>query len=481
MRQTCSLLGILAVLLLLCISTNSHAATFELTVEGKGQAHAASTARIQALRQCVALWLTPDEIKGAAVDIHKNVFKRSQELTEVEVLHVDKSSQGVKVQFKITVKDAEVLASLKKIKGLEQALAQKKTPAEAPKPVAEPAPKPAQKTLSQAELLKLFADPKAEDKIAELLQQGDLAKTTVTLDKVGACPALYAYLVKAKAPSVAQVKAFLAAGADASWVSQQGTHSIVEAAFKVPNSEVWRTILAAKPDLAKLQAAHIWPVVAKVLFASNERAELLGQLLAQGLDANICDERGLSLLNVAIKLRSPELVHILLQHQAATNKVDGLGATPLSTAINYQAPLELIELLLKSAADPNQVGKSGQTPLHLAVLAKREDLVQLLLDFKAKIDVQDETGLTPLILASSAGDAAIVKLLLDHGANPNLAAKNGYAPLTYAVSLQHIEIIKLLRAKGADSTAPINFAGQSLSLEEFAKGLGLQEVQDALK
>ena len=149
------------------------------------------------------------------------------------------------------------------------------------------------------------------------------------------------------------------------------------------------------------------------------KKEIVRLLLDHGADGTRADRGGVTALHrVAGDPRLAELAGPLLAKGAPVNAVAGEKlVTPLLLAIS-KGNLSVVTELLAAGADPNLPMAQGVTPLMFASL-QPAPYVSALLGRGAKVDVAAETGVTPLKAAISAGHADVVELLLKAGANPD--------------------------------------------------------------
>ena len=147
--------------------------------------------------------------------------------------------------------------------------------------------------------------------------------------------------------------------------------------------------------------------------------ELAGHLMVDIVD--MMDRTGRTLLSVAVKIRSREMVILLAGKEGrAVNLVDKTGDAPLHVAVRLGAP-EIVQALLKTdTCNPNIVNSQGQYPLHIAVTHNsrdHDDCLDLLLHHKM-VKVNQTHHLTktrtPLILAVHHNHLNAVKTLLHH-------------------------------------------------------------------
>lgn len=95
-------------------------------------------------------------------------------------------------------------------------------------------------------------------------------------------------------------------------------------------------------------------------------------------------------LHLAVRRKDPWAVGMLLAKEAAVDKPNGAGLTPLAMAASgwnadmTEGQVEVTQLLLEKGADVNErIGSSGNTLLHTAQTHGRADLVDLLVRFSA--------------------------------------------------------------------------------------------------
>ena len=153
-----------------------------------------------------------------------------------------------------------------------------------------------------------------------------------------------------------------------------------------------------------------------------------GKLLRlPGIDINMQDENGFTVLHYASFAHHNNCVKLLLMYQADPNVKNNKKETPLHLAIsqgNYKIALDL----LKGGANANIQNQDGRTPLHmcseltfqlLVSIENQHKLISALLAAGAVPHLPDNYGKTLYRVAVLEENASFVALLLSLGAGPN--------------------------------------------------------------
>ena len=179
----------------------------------------------------------------------------------------------------------------------------------------------------------------------------------------------------------------------------------------------------------------------------------LALLLEAGSSPDARSEAGDTPLFYAVNQLDSDMVLLLLEHRAdpnaRTSVKDGVAAamghiplfasfpapqqevlaqaeddTPLHLAVQLKSP-DIVSLLLQHRADGNAQDMMLRTPLHWA---SGLDITRMLLDEGADVNVQDRNGDTPLHIASRRGYKEIVEILLQAGSRPTIQNGKGQTP-----------------------------------------------------
>lgn len=155
----------------------------------------------------------------------------------------------------------------------------------------------------------------------------------------------------------------------------------------------------------------------------------LKSLLAQGVDPNSRDPKGMPALMLAVRRESPRVFDALLAHAGIdVNARNAAGESALMlTAI--AGDLEASQRLIDRGAT---VQHEGWSPIHYAASGPSTALVRLLLERGASVDALAPNGTTPLMLAAQHAPEATVELLLQRGADPRRRNQRGLQAIDFA-------------------------------------------------
>ncbi|KAL2752086.1 hypothetical protein ACRALDRAFT_213564 [Sodiomyces alcalophilus JCM 7366] len=218
------------------------------------------------------------------------------------------------------------------------------------------------------------------------------------------------------------------------------------------------------------------------LAVQEQAIEILRQIVAYGANLENGDDDNADLptpLLLAATTRNPDIVRLLLQHDACSNVRDGIGMTPLHRCQSQSGGVEIAALLLESEPGLlDLVDKGGKTALYMACEMGNEEMVEFLLQRGANPNIcQTLQGsspasgasviCTPLIVgievaATNFRKVRIVEKLLRHGANPSQSDGYGGTAFTAAnnAGLAGSEIRRLLQHY---APAPASPAGRRTS------------------
>jgi ankyrin repeat protein len=145
-------------------------------------------------------------------------------------------------------------------------------------------------------------------------------------------------------------------------------------------------------------------------FARAGDSAELAPLLAQGLPANLRNERGDSLLMLACYHGHPDAARLLLEHGADPEIMNDAGQAPLHGAA-FKGDLATATLLLERGARVDAAGPNGKTALLFAAMFNRVDIARLLLAHGADPLRRDADGNAILDAARKMGASDTAALL----------------------------------------------------------------------
>lgn len=163
------------------------------------------------------------------------------------------------------------------------------------------------------------------------------------------------------------------------------------------------------------------------LAGRSTNKDIFTYFFAKGVKVNHMDTKGNSLLSLAIRYNTPEMVKFLVEKGAAINVKSNKENTLLGdlfqsfNANKKEIFEEKLEYLLANGLEVTTQQAEGNTLLHLAVDKESTFLVKKAIELKTKINQKNDEGLTPLHLAAmKAREVDVIKVLLANGANKNI-------------------------------------------------------------
>ena len=180
-------------------------------------------------------------------------------------------------------------------------------------------------------------------------------------------------------------------------------------------------------------------------------------------DVNATDDRGRSMLDIAIQEAKPEIVRLLMEAGADVNATDDRGDSMLELAI-LRNKLEMVRLLVEAGADVSVTGKRAASIGRVDL-----EIFRLLVEAGADVNVTDDRGNSMLLLAIDGDynpDPEMVRLLVEAGADVNATDDRGRSMLELAIDDYNPEIVRILVEAGAeDVNATDDFRGGRSVLE----------------
>ena len=230
------------------------------------------------------------------------------------------------------------------------------------------------------------------------------------------------------------VKLFILEGADVNLRNVYG-ESPLHFASAAGNKEVAELLISVGADVNVMDNYGYLPLDLAVLFdnmevgmmlASNgsfvcdypsflrfavlkNNRELVKMLIEAGVDVNVEDNDGNTLLHLALRHNFEEIAMLLMAKGSDINAENIYGRS----AVFYVRDKDLAKLLISAGADLH-VESDGNTPLHYVVDRNYGEIVGLFLKNGADINSINNLGKTPLNIAKDRGYSDIVEILLEY-------------------------------------------------------------------
>ncbi|MEO8474629.1 MAG: ankyrin repeat domain-containing protein [Chryseolinea sp.] len=182
-------------------------------------------------------------------------------------------------------------------------------------------------------------------------------------------------------------------------------------------------------------------------------------------------EQGISLLQLAIYYRKPEMVRVLRSRRstidvfeaAAIGEINAVrdtltskpelinsyaadGFTPLGLACFF-GHFDIAQYLVNAGADVNLASNNAfkVAPIHSSCSISSFELTELLLKNNANVNATQQQGVTPLHGTAHNGNHELTKLLIEYGADLGAKTDGGKTPLDMAVEKADIILAESLR------------------------------------
>jgi ankyrin repeat protein len=249
-----------------------------------------------------------------------------------------------------------------------------------------------------------------------------------------ATPDLDAKLLEAaQKPNPTDVRALLAAGADANARSADGSTPMIYAAHFGDIGSV-QALLGAKGDPNLTNRYGVGPMHEAALRAD---AGLLRTLLDAGANVDLALPQGETPLMLASRTSGVDAVRLLIEHGANVNVVERWqGETPLMYAAAFDRG-KVAAALIAAGADLN-----ARTPVN--DLPDRKPAVRYFVEIPS-------AGLTPVMFAARSGAVSVLRVLIEAKADIDAKTPEGFSPVVIALDNLHFDAAKVLVEGGASA------------------------------
>ena len=123
-------------------------------------------------------------------------------------------------------------------------------------------------------------------------------------------------------------------------------------------SKLSEGILASMAEYEAMKGDDLYELIENIVYHDNKEA--FKALIDAGLDVNMDNKYGWTLLHITIRRDRREMVEYLIEKGADINKVDGVGWTPLMESIMDEMT-ELCGYLVAQGADTTIANQRGAT------------------------------------------------------------------------------------------------------------------------
>lgn len=293
---------------------------------------------------------------------------------------------------------------------------------------------------------------------ALLAQRGH--RNAAGVDPVAVTQALHDLMCVTELPDHVKLVDRLAGAA--AQLHQPGGEIVLAAACETGKSDALIDVLIVHGARWDTVSQAFGAAPAHVLCRQGRVAQVAG-MLRSGVDVDLRDPEGMTLLHHAALAGQIEVARCLVAAGATVDAQGGKRVTPICVAAR-RGHWQLVYFLLKrgSRAEPTADGTSlaafarghgcrdvidtlqRMLAEALGDLPCNDRLAESLLRAGVDVNAVNDRGETPLILASRQGRLTLVMSLLAHGASVGCRSQTGRTALQEATEAGHAEIARLL-------------------------------------
>ena len=184
-----------------------------------------------------------------------------------------------------------------------------------------------------------------------------------------------------------------------------------------------------------------------MIFAGNDRADRVRELLAEGREARRVEcATARPRWSAAARAGNIATVDVLLAGGANVNARTRHGDLPIALAA-YAGQAEVVRRLRAAGAVLD--APRSWTPLIYAATGGQDEIVRYLLAEGAEINAGSPNGTTALMMAIREGRFVTAELLLKERADPNRRNDNGMTALDFARRNDDKAMVESLKRAGA--------------------------------
>ncbi|MGE7111677.1 ankyrin repeat domain-containing protein [Lysinibacillus sp. NPDC047702] len=236
-----------------------------------------------------------------------------------------------------------------------------------------------------------------------------------------------------KMEDIKNIEFLLKNGADVTFTNKDGENSVSEA-IKLPNKKIALSLM--NKEIGSIKVGKEKDTLAHIA-AINKQYEILKELHQFGVDMNVKNEQGHTVLYYAIKIGNKDMIDYLV-HEIKVNlqEVDNEGNNIVQVALLHQFNnIDLIKELLNLDLDFNRKNATGQNTYETAILTQNKDIVQIFIENGLNLNKVDENGNNAIhiLLTHKTDNMTFLSELIKKGTNLNGLNKQGQTPLYLAI------------------------------------------------
>jgi ankyrin repeat protein len=245
-------------------------------------------------------------------------------------------------------------------------------------------------------------------------------------------------------------------------------------AARTSNATEVRALLAAGADANARAADGSTPLLHAAHFGDQDS---VGALLGAKGDPNLTNRYGVGPMHEAALRGDVALLQALLEAGAAVDLALPEGETPLMLASRTNG-VQAVKLLVERGANVNVVERwQGQTPLMYAAAHDRGEVAAALIAAGANVNARTPlndlperkpavryfveiplAGLTPVMFAARSGAVSALRALIEGKADLDAKTPEGFSALVIALDNLHFDAAKVLVEAGASAAGGGLFA-----------------------